>query len=117
MKDYAIFYVCFHCQCICIEGGQIKFIDIRPDTLNINENLIEEMITKKTKAIVPVYYARVGCKMKFVVANTHKHYLKVIQDAAQGVCATCEGKYLGTIGDLGTIVFMKPKTSFVEGGH
>ena len=97
-----------------LRGATIKFIDIRPDTLNIDEKLIEKAITKKTKAIVPVHYAGVACEMDLIMDIADKHGLLVIEDAAQGVNATYNGKYLGTIGHLGAYSFHETK-NFISG--
>ena len=79
-----------------LRGADIVFVDIRPDTLNINEKLIEDAITPKTKAIVPVHYAGVACEMDTIMEIAEKHNLFVIEDAAQGVKSTYHGKALGT---------------------
>ena len=92
-----------------LRGLKPVFVDIRPDTLNIDENLIEEAITERTKAIVPVHYAGVGCEMDIILAIAKKHNLKVIEDAAQGVMSEYKGKPLGTIGDLGCYSFHETK--------
>ena len=96
----------------------VKFIDIRPDTLNINENLIEEAITPKTKAIVPVHYAGVSCDMDKIMEIAKKHELFVVEDAAQGVMSSYKGQALGSIGDFGAFSFHETKnyTSGGEGG-
>lgn len=100
-----------------LRGAKIIFVDIRPDTLNINENLIENAITNKTKAIVPVHYAGVSCEMDVIMNIAHKYNLKVIEDAAQGVMSTYKGKALGTIGDFGCYSFHETKNySMGEGG-
>ncbi len=92
-----------------LRGLKPVFVDIRPDTLNINEKLIESAITDKTVAIAPVHYAGVGCEMDTILQIAQKHNLKVIEDAAQGVMAAYKGKPLGTIGDLGTYSFHETK--------
>jgi dTDP-4-amino-4,6-dideoxygalactose transaminase len=97
-----------------LRGAIIKFIDIRPDTLNMDENLIEAAITEKTKAIVPVHYAGVGCEMDTIMEIARNHNLLVVEDAAQGVNATYKGRYLGTIGHLGTYSFHETK-NFISG--
>ena len=98
-------------------GAKIVFVDIRPDTMNIDENLIENAITSKTKAIVPVHYAGVSCEMDKIMEIAKKHNLKVIEDAAQGMMSTYKGKALGTIGDFGTFSFHETKNySMGEGG-
>jgi len=92
-----------------LRGARPVFVDIREDTLNIDENLIEEKITKKTKAIVPVHYAGVGCNMDKINKIARKYNLFVIEDAAQGVNAKYKGEFLGTIGDMGTYSFHESK--------
>ena len=101
-----------------LRGAIIVFVDIRPDTMNIDESKIEEAITSKTKAIVPVHYAGVGCEMETIMQIAKKHNLFVIEDAAQGMAANYKGKPLGTIGHLGTFSFHETKnyTSGGEGG-
>lgn len=98
-------------------GATIVFVDIRPDTMNIDESLIEDAITKKTKAIVPVHYAGVSCAMDEILALARKYHLLVIEDAAQGVNAFYKGKALGTLGDFGCYSFHETKNySMGEGG-
>ena len=92
-----------------LRGLKPVFVDIRPDTLNINEKLIENAITDKTVAIAPVHYAGVGCEMDTILDIAKRHNLKVIEDAAQGVMSKYKGKPLGTIGDLGTYSFHETK--------
>ncbi len=101
-----------------LRGAKIVFVDIRPDTMNIDETLIEAAITKRTKAIVPVHYAGVGCEMDTIMEIAEKHDLFVIEDAAQGMMATYKERPLGTIGHLGTYSFHETKnyTSGGEGG-
>lgn len=101
-----------------LRGAKIVFVDIRPDTMNIDETLIEIAITKKTKAIVPVHYAGVGCEMDVIMDIANRHDLFVIEDAAQGMMSTYKDKPLGTIGHLGTFSFHETKnyTSGGEGG-
>lgn len=100
-----------------LRGANIMFVDIRPDTMNIDENLIEAAITEKTKAIVPVHYAGVACEMDEIMNIAKRHNLYVIEDAAQGVMSTYKGKPLGTIGDLGCFSFHETKNySMGEGG-
>lgn len=100
-----------------LRGATIVFVDIRPDTMNIDETLIEEAITEKTKAIVPVHYAGVGCEMDKIMQLAKKYNLIVIEDAAQGICATYKGKPLGGIGDMGCYSFHETKNlSMGEGG-
>lgn len=98
-------------------GAKPVFVDIRPDTLNIDENLIEQAITSKTKAIMPVHYAGVGCEMDRIMAIANKHHLYVIEDAAQGVGARYNGRMLGSIGHLGVYSFHETKNYICgEGG-
>lgn len=98
-------------------GARIRFVDIRPDTLNIDEKLIEEAITERTKIIVPVHYAGVGCEMDTIIKLAENYHLLVIEDAAQGVMAKYKGRYLGTIGDFGTYSFHETKNyTMGEGG-
>jgi dTDP-4-amino-4,6-dideoxygalactose transaminase len=100
-----------------LRGGVPVFVDIREDTLNIDERLIEAAITPRTKAIVPVHYAGVGCEMDTIMAIARKHNLLVIEDAAQGVMATYKGRPLGSIGDLGCYSFHETKNIIAgEGG-
>ena len=100
-----------------LRGAKIVFVDIRPDTMNIDENLIENAITSKTKAIIPVHYGGVSCEMDKILEIAQKYNLKVIEDAAQGVMAKYKGKYLGTIGDIGCYSFHETKNySMGEGG-
>lgn len=98
-------------------GATIVFVDIRPDTMNIDENLIEDAITDKTKAIVVVHYAGVSCEMDTITDIAKRHNLFVVEDAAQGVMSTYKGKELGTIGDFGCYSFHETKNySMGEGG-
>lgn len=100
-----------------LRGAKIKFVDIRKDTMNIDENLIENALTSKTRAIVPVHYAGVGCEMDVILKIAEKYQLFVIEDAAQGMMATYKGKHLGTIGDFGTYSFHETKNyTMGEGG-
>lgn len=100
-----------------LRGAKVKFVDIHPDTMNIDETLIEDAITDKTKAIVPVHYAGVGCEMDTIMDIARKHHLLVIEDAAQGVMSSYKGKALGTIGDYGCYSFHETKNySMGEGG-
>ena len=100
-----------------LRGATCVFVDIRPDTMNIDETQIEAAITEKTKAIVPVHYAGVSCAMDEIMAIARKHGLKVIEDAAQGVNAYYKGRALGTIGDFGCYSFHETKNySMGEGG-
>lgn len=98
-------------------GATIVFVDIRPDTMNIDENLIEDAITDKTKAIVVVHYAGVSCEMDTITDIAKRHNLFVVEDAAQGVMSTYKGKALGTIGDFGCYSLHETKNySMGEGG-
>ena len=100
-----------------VRGGVPVFVDIRPDTMNIDENLIENAITAKTKAIVPVHYAGVGCEMDKILEIAEKYNLYVIEDAAQGMMAEYKGKSLGSIGNFGAYSFHETKNySMGEGG-
>ena len=100
-----------------LRGGVPVFVDIRPDTLNIDEKLIEAAITTRTKAIIPVHYAGVGCEMDVIMAIARRHKLLVIEDAAHCVKATYKGKELGSIGHLGALSFHETKNIICgEGG-
>lgn len=101
-----------------LRGARIVFVDIRPDTMNIDETRIEAAITPQTKAIVPVHYAGVGCEMEVIMALAEKYGLFVIEDAAQGMMSRYKGRPLGTIGHLGAYSFHETKnyTSGGEGG-
>lgn len=100
-----------------LRGARVVFVDIRPDTMNIDENLIEDAITDKTKAIVPVHYAGVSCEMDKIMDIANRHHLKVIEDAAQGIMSTYKGKALGTFGEFGCFSFHETKNfSMGEGG-
>lgn len=100
-----------------LRGAEIVFTDIRPDTMNMDEQLIEQAVTSKTKAIVPVHYAGVACEMDTIMRLAGKYGLKVIEDAAQGVDAFYKGRALGTIGDFGCYSFHETKNyTMGEGG-
>ncbi|MBO5336729.1 MAG: dTDP-4-amino-4,6-dideoxygalactose transaminase [Lachnospiraceae bacterium] len=100
-----------------LRGAIPVFVDIRPDTMNIDENLIEAAITDKTRAIVPVHYAGVACEMDKIMDIAKRHNLVVIEDAAQGIMSTYNGKALGSIGDFGCFSFHETKNySMGEGG-
>ena len=100
-----------------LRGAKIVFVDIRPDTMNIDEKLIEQAVTEKTKAIVPVHYAGVACEMDTIMEIARKYDLKVVEDAAQGVEAYYHGRALGTIGDFGCYSFHETKNyTMGEGG-
>ena len=101
-----------------LRGAKIVFVDVRPDTMNIDESQIEAAINSRTKAIVPVHYAGVGCDMQTIMALAEKYSLFVVEDAAQGMMASYDSAPLGTIGHLGTFSFHDTKnyTSGGEGG-
>ncbi|MBO4783426.1 MAG: dTDP-4-amino-4,6-dideoxygalactose transaminase [Lachnospiraceae bacterium] len=100
-----------------LRGAKAVFVDVRPDTMNIDENLIEDAITDKTKAIVPVHYAGVSCEMDKIMEIAKNHNLMVIEDAAQGIMSEYKGKALGTFGDYGCFSFHETKNfSMGEGG-
>lgn len=100
-----------------LRGAKLVFVDIRPDTMNIDEKLIEDAITDKTRAIVPVHYAGVGCEMDTIMDIAKRHNLVVVEDAAQGVNAFYKGRTLGSIGDYGCFSFHETKNySMGEGG-
>ncbi len=101
-----------------LRGARIVFVDIRADTMNIDENLIEAAITSKTRAIVVVHYAGVGCEMDVIMDIANRNGIFVIEDAAQGMMSTYKGRPLGTIGHLGAYSFHETKnyTSGGEGG-
>ena len=100
-----------------LRGAKAVFVDIRPDTMNIDETLIEDAITEKTRAIVPVHYAGISCEMDTICDIAKRHNLYVIEDAAQGVMATYKSRPLGTIGDYGCYSFHETKNlSMGEGG-
>lgn len=100
-----------------LRGAKIIFVDIRPDTMNIDEKLIEDAITDRTKAIVPVHYAGVSCEMDVIMDIARRHNLKVVEDAAQGIQSTYKGQALGTFGDYGCFSFHETKNfSMGEGG-
>jgi len=100
-----------------LAGVRLVFVDVRPDTMNIDENRIEEAITDKTKVICVMHYAGVACEMDTIMDIARRHGLKVVEDAAQGVMSTYKGKALGTIGDFGAFSFHETKNySMGEGG-
>jgi dTDP-4-amino-4,6-dideoxygalactose transaminase len=92
-----------------LRGGVPVFVDVREDTLNLNETLVESAITPRTRAIVPVHYAGVSCEMDSILAIAKRHGLKVVEDAAHGVGASYKGRALGAIGNLGTFSFHETK--------
>ena len=98
-------------------GARLVFVDIRPDTMNLDEKKIEQAITDRTKVICCVHYAGVACEMDTIIDIAHRHGLRVIEDAAQGVMSTYKGRALGTIGDFGCYSFHETKNySMGEGG-
>lgn len=100
-----------------LRGAKAVFVDIRPDTMNIDETLIEDAITEKTKAIFVVHYAGVACEMDTIMEIADRHHLMVVEDAAQAIMCTYKGKPLGTIGDFGCYSFHETKNfSMGEGG-
>lgn len=99
-----------------LRGAKIVFVDVRPDTMNIDESKIEAAITPRTKAIVPVHYAGVGCEMDTIMAIAQKHHLYVVEDAAQGVMSQYKGRALGTIGHIGCFSFHETK-NYTAGGE
>lgn len=100
-----------------LAGAKLVFVDIRPDTMNIDETKIEAAITERTKVIVPVHYAGVACEMDTIMGIASKYNLLVVEDAAQGVMSTYKGRALGTIGDFGCFSFHETKNySMGEGG-
>lgn len=100
-----------------LRGAKVVFVDVRPDTMNIDETLIEDAITERTRAIVPVHYAGVGCEMDTIMDIAARHHLMVIEDAAQGIMSTYKGKALGTFGEFGCFSFHETKNfSMGEGG-
>ncbi|MCL2253476.1 MAG: aminotransferase class I/II-fold pyridoxal phosphate-dependent enzyme, partial [Lachnospiraceae bacterium] len=100
-----------------LRGAEIVFIDIRPDTMNMDENLLEAAITERTKAIIPVHYAGVSCEMNKIMEIAKRHGIFVIEDAAQGIMSTYYGNPLGALGDFGCFSFHETKNfSMGEGG-
>ncbi len=100
-----------------LRGATPVFVDIRPDTMNIDENLIEAAITDRTRAIVPMHYAGVSCEMDKIMELAGKYHLAVVEDAAQGIMSTYKGKALGTFGEYGCFSFHETKNfSMGEGG-
>ena len=100
-----------------LAGARLVFVDIRPDTMNIDETKIEAAITPRTKVIVPMHYAGVACEMDAIMDIARRHSLKVVEDAAQGVMSSYKGRALGTIGDMGCFSFHETKNySMGEGG-
>src|SRR5688500_11670680 len=100
-----------------LRGARPVFVDIRPDTLNLDERLIEKRITRRTKAIVPVHYAGVGCEMDDILGIAHRERLAVVEDNAHGLLGKYKGKHLGTFGNLATQSFHETKNVICgEGG-
>ena len=100
-----------------LRGAKAVFVDIRPDTMNIDEKKIEAAVTERTRAIVPVHYAGVSCEMDTIMDIAKRHHLAVIEDAAQGILSTYKGRPLGVIGDFGCFSFHETKNySMGEGG-
>ena len=100
-----------------LAGARLVFVDIRPDTMNIDETKIEAAITDRTKVIIVMHYAGVACEMDTILDIAHRHNLMVVEDAAQGVMSTYKGKALGTIGDFGCYSFHETKNYYMgEGG-
>lgn len=100
-----------------LAGARLVFVDVRPDTMNIDETKIERAITDKTRVIVPVHYAGIACEMDTIMDIAHRHGLMVVEDAAQGVMSSYKGRPLGTIGDFGCYSFHETKNySMGEGG-
>lgn len=100
-----------------LAGARLVFVDIRPDTMNIDETKIEAAITDRTRVIIVMHYAGVACEMDTIMDIAHRHHLKVVEDAAQGVMAKYKDRYLGTIGDFGCYSFHETKNySMGEGG-
>ncbi len=100
-----------------LRGAKAVFVDIRPDTMNIDETLIEDAVTDKTRVIAPVHYAGVGCEMDVIMDIADRHHLMVVEDAAQAIMASYKGKALGTFGDFGCFSFHETKNfSMGEGG-
>lgn len=111
------FTFCSTADAFVQRGATLVFVDIRPDTMNIDESKIEAAITNKTKAIVPVHYAGVACEMDTIMSIAKKYNLFVVEDAAQAIFSTYKGKPLGTIGDFGCLSFHETKNlSMGEGG-
>ena len=108
---------CSTADAFVMRGARLVFVDIRPDTMNIDENLIEDAVTEKTRVIVPVHYAGVACEMDKIMEIAGRYHLKVVEDAAQAFGSTYRGKPLGTIGDFNCFSFHETKNfSMGEGG-
>lgn len=108
---------CSTANAFVLRGAKIVFVDVRPDTMNIDERLIEQAITPKTRVIVPVHYAGISCEMDTIMDIAQRHNLLVVEDAAQGVMSKYKGRALGSIGDIGCYSFHETKNySMGEGG-
>ncbi len=111
------FTFCSTADAFALRGAKLVFVDIRPDTMNIDETKIEDAITEKTKAIVPVHYAGVACEMDTITEIARRHNLAVVEDAAQAIMSEYKGQALGAIGDYGCYSFHETKNySMGEGG-
>ena len=111
------FTFCSTADAFVQRGARLVFVDIRPDTMNIDEKKIERAVTERTKVIIPVHYAGVSCEMNEINAIAKRHGLKVVEDAAQAIFSTYKGKPLGTLGDYGCFSFHETKNlSMGEGG-
>lgn len=111
------FTFCSTADAFVMRGATCVFVDIRPDTMNLDETLVEQAITPRTRAIAPVHYAGVGCEMDAILDIARRHNLYVVEDAAQAVGSRYKGKPLGTMGDFGTVSFHETKNfSMGEGG-
>ncbi len=111
------FTFCSGANAFVLRGAKIVFVDIRPETMNMDERLVEEAITEKTRVIAPVHYAGISCRMEEMSEIAKRHHLKVVEDAAQGIMASYKGRSLGTIGDFGCLSFHETKNlSMGEGG-
>ena len=111
------FTFCSTADAFALRGAKLVFVDIRPDTMNIDETKIEDAITEKTKAIVPVHYAGVACEMDTILDIARRHGIKIVEDAAQAVMSEYKGQALGAIGDFGCYSFHETKNySMGEGG-
>lgn len=108
---------CSTADAFVLKGAVPVFVDIRPDTMNLDETLLEDAITDKTRAIAAVHYAGVSCEMDTILEIAKRHHLTVVEDAAQGVMSSYKGRALGTIGDFGCYSFHETKNySMGEGG-
>ncbi len=111
------FTFCSTADAFVMRGATCVFVDIRPDTMNLDETLVEQAVTPRTRAIAPVHYAGVGCEMDAILDIARRHNLYVVEDAAQAVGSRYKGRPLGTLGDFGTVSFHETKNfSMGEGG-